>query len=199
MIVGRFLVSHLLNFIVGTQMIILQGGEDIRKRTNEALFQDVAAISAKKRILIIPWTQESDDKEMEYLHLFREYFSDSGFQSTDFLKKGNNHSEVSEKFGSTDVIYLPGGNPDVLYRELNSRSLQDKLRVFKGTIIGNSAGAIILSKGSIVDGKFFPGFGLVSFYIKVHFKLEKEMLFGDEKRQTISIPENMWIAVSGIL
>ena len=66
-------------------MIILQGGEDVRKRANEALFQDVAAISAKKRILIIPWTQESDDKEMEYLHLFREYFSDSGFQSTDFL------------------------------------------------------------------------------------------------------------------
>ena len=49
MIVGRFFVSHLLNFIVGTQMIILQGGEDIRKRTNEALFQDVAAISAKKK------------------------------------------------------------------------------------------------------------------------------------------------------
>ena len=181
---------------MGAQMIILQGGEDVRIRANEALFRSVAAISAKKRILIIPWTQESDDREMEYLNLFRDYFSDSGFQSTDFLNKGDNDSEVSEKFGSTDVIYLPGGNPGVLYRELNARSLQDKLRVFKGTIIGNSAGAIVLSRGGIGDRKFYPGFGLVGFFIKVHFKLEQEMLFWNEKSETISIPENMWIAVS---
>jgi peptidase E len=194
--VGRFLVSQLLNSIVGSQMIILQGGEDVRKRTNEALFRSIAAISTTKRILIIPWTQESDDREMEYLHLFRGYFSDCGFQSTDFLNKGDNDSQVSEKFVSTDVIYLPGGDPGILYRALNSKSLQDKLRVFKGTIIGNSAGAIVLSRGGIGDRKFYPGFGLVGFFIKVHFKLEKEMLFGNEKSETISIPENMWIAVS---
>ena len=75
---------------------------------------------------------------MEYPPLFRESFSDCGFESTNFMDKGDNDSEVSEKFGSTDVIYLPEGDPGVLYRELNSRSHKKDIysRIIKLLLFG---------------------------------------------------------------
>ena len=177
-------------------MIILQGGEDVKKRTNRSLIKEVGDLSATKKILVIPWTSESAEKEMTYRHIFTSYFADSGFKTVLFLEKGDAGAVVTEKFSSADVVYLPGGDTGVLYRELNLRSLQVKLREFKGIIIGNSAGAIVLSKGGKGDGKFYPGFGLVDFFMTVHFKLEKETPSGNETSPTINIPENMWVAVS---
>ena len=43
--------------------------------------------------------------------------------------------------------------------EIEKLSIQKKLKRFKGTIIGNSAGAIVLSRGGQGDGKFYEGFG----------------------------------------
>ena len=190
------MVSLFLNFIVSPQMIILQGGEDVKKRTNQSLIKEVGDLSATKKILVIPWTSESVEKEMTYRHIFTSYFVDSGFKTVLFLEKGDSEAVVSEKFSSADVIYLPGGDTGVLYRELNLRSLQVKLRGFKGIIIGNSAGAILLSKGGKGDDKFYTGFDLVDFFITVHFKPEKETLSGTEMSPIINIPENMWVAVS---
>ena len=47
---------------------------------------------------------------------------------------------------------------------------------FKGILIGNSAGAIVLSNGSVDphEGKIFSGFGLAKFFITVHFNLDQE-------------------------
>ena len=182
--------------IVSLQTVILQGGEDIRKRTNEQLFLAVANISSTKKILVIPWTQESEEKEMEYTHILWKYFLDSGFQSVYFLKREDSYEQIAEKFSSVDVIYLPGGDPNVLYRELNSRSLQKKLRNFKGIIIGNSAGAIVLSKGGWGDGKFYRGFGLVDFYVSVHYKLDAGQVAETKDAINVNIPENMWVMVT---
>ena len=50
---------------MNTQLIILQGGEDVTKRTNEILFKNVANLSVTKKILVIPWTSKTLEKEME--------------------------------------------------------------------------------------------------------------------------------------
>ena len=182
--------------IVSLQTVILQGGEDIRKRTNEQLFIAVANISSTKRILVIPWTQESEEKEMEYTHILWKYFLDCGFQSVYFLKREDSYEQIAETFSSVDVIYLPGGDPNVLYMELNSRSLQNKLINFKGIIIGNSAGAIVLSKGEYGDGKFYTGFGIVGFYVSVHYKLNAGQAAETKDAIIVNIPENMWVTIT---
>ncbi|MGC8618821.1 MAG: Type 1 glutamine amidotransferase-like domain-containing protein [Thermoplasmata archaeon] len=178
-----------------SQIIILQGGEDVKRRTNESLFRDVGRLSSKGKILVIPWTSDSLEMEAAYSKLFREYFSQCGFQDVLFLAKGDAENEVRRKFSEVDTVYLPGGDTGILYREIKQRDLQNMLLDFSGVMIGNSAGAIVLSKGGWGDGKFYPGFGLVDFYVSVHFNLGQDRFEGADSAMSINIPENMWVAV----
>lgn len=177
------------------QLIIMQGGEDVKKRTNAPLFRNVGELSATKRVLVIAWTSDSMEKEAEYRTIFNQYFSENEFNEVLFLEKTDDDTTINEKLSSVDVIYLPGGDPSILYHELEIRSLQERLRSFKGILIGNSAGAIVLSRGTRKGEQFYPGFGLVDFFVKVHYKFEKGSQ-GTEEKLTINIPEDMWITVT---
>ncbi len=177
-----------------SQIIILQGGEDVKKRTNEELMRSVCNLSITKKILVIPWTSESDSKESEYVKVFQKYFTEIGFNEVIFLEKIEDEIDINKKISSVDVIYLPGGDPEILYREIKVRSIDSKLKDFKGILIGNSAGAIVLSKGSVIEKKFFPGFGLVNFYVFVHFNLSEKLQF--TTGPNICIPENTWLCIS---
>ena len=181
------------------QIIILQGGEDVKNRTNESLIRKVNELSRTKRIMVIPWTSDSVEKDAEYSSILRRYFSDNGFQEVLFLKKEDSTTAVSEKFAQVDVVYLPGGDPAVLYEELKKRSLQERLRVFRGIIVGNSAGAIVLSRGAvaIAGDRFYPGFGIVDFFVSVHYTLEAIRTPGADESKTVNIPEGMWIVITG--
>lgn len=181
------------------QIIILQGGEDINKKTNYNLFKHVQSLSSTKRVLIIPWSSNStkeEEKERQYRGVLSEYFSDSGFKDVLFLEKDDDEYEVGEKFSLVDSIYLPGGDPEILFREMNLRSLQYRLKKFKGVIIGNSAGAIVLSKGSLKRNKFYPGFGLVNFFVSVHYNFDSNNASKVSEERIVNIPEDMWICVT---
>ena len=178
------------------QIIILQGGEDVKRKTNENLFKDVRRLSSSGKILVIQWTSNSLEKEAEYSRMLRDYFSHCGFEEILFLAKTDPENEIQRKFSEVDTIYLPGGDTEVLYRKLKQRTLQDRLFEFSGVIIGNSAGAIVLTKGGWGDGKFYTGFGLVDFYISVHYKLEVGHIAETKDAINVNIPENMWITVT---
>ncbi|MGC9175361.1 MAG: Type 1 glutamine amidotransferase-like domain-containing protein [Thermoprotei archaeon] len=163
------------------QLIVLQGGDDIRKRTNQSLMSQIARISSTKRVLVIPWTNKPDDREEERRELLTVYFKESGFREVLFLERDDSEEEVSAKMSQVDVVYLPGGDPSTLYEEMRARSLQQRLRDFKGIIVGNSAGAIVLSRGAEHEGKFYQGFGLADFFISVHYDLRFESGLGGGK------------------
>ena len=107
------------------QLIILQGGEDVKKRTNESLIKKVREISVSKKIMVIPWSTNSREQELEYRPIFNKYFSDNGFLEVQFLEKEDDEGETVKKFDMVDVVYLPGRDPGILYKELKKRSLQD--------------------------------------------------------------------------
>jgi peptidase E len=181
---------------MSTRIIILQGGEDVKRRTNESLFRRVRALSNAGKILVIPWTSDSVEKETYYSKVFEDYFSHCGFEEVLFLSKSDPENEIKRKFSEVDTIYLPGGDTGILYREIKQRALNSMLSEFSGVIIGNSAGAIVLSRGGWGDEKFYPGFGLVDFYVSVHYKLRAGQVADGGTSLTINIPENMWVAVT---
>lgn len=180
---------------MATQIIILQGGENVKERTNESLFRNVRGLFNKGKILVIPWTSDSPEKETAYSRVFQDYFSGCGFEEVLFLAKADPESEIQWKFSEANTIYLPGGDADILYREMKQKALQDRLFDFQRVIIGNSAGAIVLSKGGRGTGKFYPGFGLVDFYVTVHYKLNKDHVAEAKDTVNVNIPEDMWVAV----
>ncbi|HLH86768.1 MAG TPA: Type 1 glutamine amidotransferase-like domain-containing protein [Thermoplasmataceae archaeon] len=106
------------------------------------MFKGVRKLSSSGKILIIPWTSDSHEKEVEYSKVLHDYFSHCGFEEVLFLDKTDPENEIQRKFSEVDTIYLPGGDTEVLYRELKQRTLQDRLFEFPGVIIGNSAGAM---------------------------------------------------------
>lgn len=178
------------------RLIVLQGGENVAERANQDLFRKIRKLSDRGRMLIIPWTSDSREKENRYRIIFKDYFTESGFDSVSFLEKDDSPLEIRSKMSSVDVLYLPGGDTDILYREIGKHSLEDNIRDFCGIIVGNSAGAIVLSRGAVGNGKFHPGFGIVDVFIRVHYNFEENDVKLDEEIPMISIPENTWITVS---
>nr|MDG6930070.1 Type 1 glutamine amidotransferase-like domain-containing protein [Nitrososphaerota archaeon] len=116
------------------KIIILQGGEDVNQRTNEAMFRDVRKLSMTGKILIIPWTTDSPDKEAAYSKIYHDYFSQCGFEEVLFLARKEPEREIRRKFSVVDTVYIPGGDTDILYREIERRALQEMLSGFSGVI-----------------------------------------------------------------
>ena len=177
------------------RLIILQGGEDVKKRTNSAMFEKIAQIAENRTILVVPWTSDSTTKETEYRAVFKKYFIDVGFEDIVFLERNDPETEISFKFSRAGVLYLPGGDPVILKKEMQFRGVHEKIREYSGIVIGNSAGAIVLSNGAYVAGKFLKGFGFVEAKIRVHLELERQDRAPNGERLVVGIPENMWIAV----
>ena len=192
----RFLIPRTLSFVMSPSAIVLQGGEEVRIRTNKTLFEKLAAASRKGKIMVVPWTSDTKKKELEYRTLLQQYFTDSGFREVLFLEEDDTSADTRKKISSVDVVYLPGGDPEILYEKMKARSLENELINFEGTLVGNSAGAIVLSRGSYHDGKFYPGFGLIGFYVSVHYELGENVPSSTGLTPCINLPENMWVTVT---
>lgn len=192
----RFIEKHELNSMMSPSIIILQGGEDVRNRDNESLIRHVGELSTSKKIVVIPWTSNSISREAKYRSIYSRYFADSGFEEVIYIEREDPEAVTERKFASADVLYLPGGDSEILYREIKARTLQERLATFPGIIVGNSAGAIVLSRGGVSDGIFHPGLGIVKFCVSVHYAISDNVSTGNPERLSVNIPEGMWISIS---
>ena len=179
------------------RLIFLQGGEDVKKRTNFHMFKEILNISKKKNILVIPWTTESKKKEKFYRNVYINYFKEVGFKKIIFLELSDSFNNAQKKFSKVDVVYIPGGDPSILYKRIIKRKIDRLIKSFRGILIGNSAGAILLSRGQIEEDKVYPGIGLLDFFVKVHYKpTESKIKKGKNEKITVCIPENLWIVIN---
>ena len=173
--------------------VFLQGGEDVKKRTNIQMFREILKLSKRKSILIIPWTSNSREKEMSYREIYVNYFKDVGFKKILFLETEDSIDTARRKFSEADVVYLPGGDPKILYEKITEKGVDALIRSFNGILVGNSAGAILLSKGQTHGGTFYPGIGILDFFVEVHYCPSEPDT--EDKSMTVCIPENTWIAI----
>lgn len=82
---------------------------------------------------------------------------------------------------TSDVLYFPGGAPDLMISRIIEKDILNALKEFKGIVIGSSAGAMIqLNQYHISkDNEYFKfsehfGLGYIDdFFIEVHFRRRK--------------------------
>lgn len=177
------------------RLIFLQGGEDVKKRANNSMFEEVVKLSRAKSILVIPWTGDDREKESDYRAIFDEYFHDVGFREITFLQRNDEDTEIETKFSRADVLYLPGGDPEILKREIERRSLQKRIKEFDGIIVGNSAGAIVLSRRGCGSKDCYDGFGIVDISVAVHATTQSIEEAKGVDGAIIGIPEGTWIVI----
>ena len=91
-------------------------------------------------------------------------------------------AESIELIKSADIIYFPGGAPDLMYERIKEKELLQPLKAFKGIIIGSSAGTMIQLENFHISpdneyNKFSMNQGLGylnDFFIEVHFRRRKK-------------------------
>jgi len=161
--------------------LYLLGGENIRKRTSEHIMLNALADAGPNpTVLIFPWTTDSVDREGEHRALVTEYFIDLGAETIQFAEPWDPYGALLKKARSSQLIYLPGGNPQLLIDRMMISRGDEILADYDGVIVGNSAGALALCKkyaavvgqGEALITRFFKGFGDLDFAVSVHYKPE---------------------------
>ena len=76
-----------------------------------------------------------------------DYFFDLKAKKVFFLELEDEDEEIKSKVEESNVIYLPGGETAILKKNMLKKPEFTKLlKSYKGTIVGNSAGALVQSK-----------------------------------------------------
>ncbi|WP_162140094.1 Type 1 glutamine amidotransferase-like domain-containing protein [Haploplasma axanthum] len=129
-----------------------------------------------------------------------EYFNEYGIDSIQDIKVRNtfelfgikdvkwiyyykqSNKEAINLINNADILYLPGGAPDLMMERINEKGLLSSLKNFKNIVVGSSAGAMIqleryhISKDNEYN-KFAIHEGLEyinDFFIEVHFRNRKK-------------------------
>ena len=131
--------------------IYFLGGEDVKARDSEAInLRAFGDAGGNPVILIFPWTGPILDETDIYRGIMSDYFHDMGAKNVVFAELSDPTETISEKIDDCDLIYLPGGDPEVLIRRLREKGIPDILQRSGKVFVDNSAGALALCKNYVV-------------------------------------------------
>ena len=179
------------------EKIIVLEVEDIKEGALSNVHKDLFSRIKNARVLVLLWSTDDEIKRVRYREIIKNYFRDLGADEVLFLEE--NDSRMEEKFGKVNMVYLPGGDTEILLGKLNKNSeVIKKLENFRGVIIGNSAGAIVLSdegyvykNGSLVK---YKGLGIVNVKVLVHFEWRQLNKIGDG--EIILLGKNSYVMIA---
>jgi peptidase E len=106
-----------------------------------------------KKILII------DDAEPSYISGTLDYFDSLGIECKTLTLSKTDEEEVKQLIDNASVIYLSGGNPFPLAKEIKrfKASIKEKVFSFEDIVIGASAGAMVLGEEFYLAELLEPG------------------------------------------
>lgn len=121
-------------------------------------------------------------KDGEYDLKMREMFDAYGIKDVNWAYYHvDSKDEIIKKINKADVLYFPGGAPDLMMERIIEVGIKEELKAFEGVVIGSSAGAMIqkdlfhISKDREYH-KFglYEGLGYLSdFHFEVHYRRRK--------------------------
>ncbi len=172
-------------------------------------------IKANYKVVVLPW---GFPDELDSNKLMNEYFKKGGEKYNKYIDPlkelgidekniyiadcyGDSSKALKEKIEQSDILVLPGGNPEMFYSKVvMEKELLYVLKYYKGIIIGESAGAVFHQKRYFITAKnnyykyfaFYDGFGIIDdpFYLDVHstnnkLYLNKLQKIANEKNKKI--------------
>lgn len=156
-------------------IIYFLGGGDIRKGITKQIEQSIVNKIKTPFLLVIPWTTGNADKLENYNKIIVDYFTSLGVKTITFLDYSDSNNVITKKVASSNIIYLPGGDPEILFKKLKEKKLKPLLESYKGCIIGNSAGAMVIGKSAL---------NIVDFNIEPYYSPEKDAQLLDSSKDS---------------
>lgn len=148
-------------------------------------------ITPKTKVLIVPWSFEKNESYETYKlngsyieELFKKFMpyqiSRDNFEVLDYYE--DKYDTLLEKIKKQDLLYFPGGSPELLYDRMREKGITDAIRQHAKLVIGSSAGALVQFKqyhltpyGKDKNISFHNGLGLLdNFRIEVHYEDNKK-------------------------
>lgn len=123
------------------------------------------------------------DKDSEYYTKIKNNFLFYGINQVDWIYYyKQTKEEMINLIKEADVLYFPGGAPDLMMERIIEKDILKPLKEFNKIVIGSSAGAMIqLNKYHISpDNEYFKfseheGLGYIDdFFIEVHYNKRKQ-------------------------
>ena len=194
------------------------GGEDIERKKDSRPINVQAFTDAGKNpiVLVFPWTGWfTTQKKNKYRKSMVSYFRQLGAKRVTFADLTDSFKKIKRKIATANLIYLPGGETQILIKRLQKRKIDLLFKKYTGVIIGNSAGTLALCrKYAVIKGQdhkpkttLEPGLGLVDFTVSVHYGSPIEYLGGispdkelkqlSKKVKIYAIPERCALVYDG--
>ena len=143
-------------------------------------------IKKTDKIGFIPTASELDS-ERWYMEKYRDYFIEEHYDLINIDITNETREEILNKFNSSDVMFIPGGNSFYLLQQLKAKDvLKDLISFAKNKIyIGVSAGACIAcpnieylekfdNKDETVDLVSYDAMNLINGYILPHYNAKEK-------------------------
>jgi peptidase E len=143
----------------------------------------------------------------EYYQKMIDSFSPYGVteKQIDFLNYYNDDHEIAiKKIKNADIIYLPGGAPDLMMKRIIDFNIKNALESHNKVFIGSSAGAMIQFKNYYITKdneyqkfSYQEGLNLIEdLFIEVHYRRKKNQkrslkkVFRSYRKDIYAIPDD---------
>jgi len=151
--------------------IYLNGGADIMKGESKEIDTKALSETENKRVFVLNLTTNDQEKIDRYREFFKTYFTDLNVGNINFASELDNE-KIKEEISKSDLLYIPGGDTEILIKNVKEKELVEIIKSFRGIIMGVSAGAMMLCDEAICayeNREPIKGLGLVDILIDVHY------------------------------
>ncbi len=176
--------------------IYLLGGGNIRRGETKELDSKAFSETENKNVYVINLTTNDEQKIKDYKEFMMSYLKNLNAQEITFLSDFKSRKEIKKKINSAGLLYIMGGDTEILIENIKKMKIAPIIKSFKGVILGNSAGAYLLCRGYVKikesqNAEIIKALGLVKFYMKAHYKEEfdKILLKLSKGKKIYGIPE----------
>lgn len=134
--------------------------------------------SENKKIFVINLTTNDQEILNEKRERHKKYFEELGAEVTFISDLPDNPEQIEEKLNNSGLLYISGGDTEILIKNIKEMGLGPLIKNFKGVIEGNSAGAYLLCKEHVEkrESRMKPGLGLINLRVKAHYNPELDSL-----------------------
>lgn len=160
-------------------------------------------------LLFICSSPDDYKKNEEYSEIIAKSLSLSGikFQMSDLIDS-RNWLFSKGLINNSDLIILLGGNPLEQIEFFNDIELKEKLKSYKGCLMGISAGTINMANFSycskdeeVEESIYYKGLGVTQVNVEPHFdindkqRIDEILLEDSKKRSFVALPDESFIVV----
>jgi len=181
--------------------LYLVGGGDT-KETNRIYRKAIRPIK-NPHLLIFHWTSKNKKKLKHYRKIMIKQFKKLGIRKIEIAEFNDSYSVIKDKINMCNVIFLPGGDTELLIKTIKSKRITRLLRNFKGVIIGMSAGAYTLSKQYVrMQNKKIrriPALNFLNIKMKAHYneKFDPVILKFSKREKIYGVPDSSCLILDG--